>query len=92
LATSGNPDDFVRPAPASWLDLVMRQLWAPALLATTLTFSGCTVLGAGAGAGIGYAVGNPLKGALIGGALGLRADIEMVKTGRELYKLIFFWT
>jgi hypothetical protein len=62
------------------------------VLSLALALSGCTVLGAAAGGTIGYAAGNPIKGALIGGVLGLRADIEMFKTGRELYKLIFFWT
>jgi hypothetical protein len=57
-----------------------------------LTVSSCfTAVGAGAGAGVGYLVGNPVKGALIGGVLGLRADIELVQDMRKLGRSLIFW-
>lgn len=61
-------------------------------VASILTLSGCfTTAGAGAGAGLGYVVGAPVKGALIGGAIGLRADVELIRGLRELGDLLCFW-
>ena len=89
MARSGNAWHFARPDIGLRLDPVMRTV----AVALALTLSGCfTTIGAGAGAGIGYAVGNPVKGAMIGGLLGLRADIELVNSIRGLGRMIFFWT
>jgi hypothetical protein len=64
-----------------------------AVLALALTLSGCfTTIGAGAGAGIGYLVGAPVKGALTGGLIGLRADIELARDLQKAFHFLFFWT